>query len=126
MVDIITTNNAPAAIGSYSQATKNHPFVFLSGQIGLCPGDAVPLKSSFEDQVLQIIKNLQAVCQASGGDLTDIVKLTVYLTDMINYKKLNEIMVENWPQPYPARALVAVTALPGEALVEFDGIMFLN
>ena len=125
MVETIATKHAPAAIGSYSQATKSPPLVFLSGQIGLIPGGPVPLNSNFDDQVLQIFKNLQAVSEASGGNLSNIVKLTVYLTDMINYKRLNELMVEHWPKPYPARALVAVTSLPAEALVEFDGIMVL-
>ena len=127
MHKIIHTDKAPEAIGTYVQATKSHPFVFLSGQIGLQPKESIDeITLDFDAQVLQIIKNLQAVCRASGGELQHIVKLNVYLTDLNYFPNLNQVMEAHWPQPFPARAAIEVSALPKKALLEIDGMMVLD
>lgn len=122
MKTIISTPNAPAAIGTYSQAVKVDSIVYLSGQIGLDPS-SMQLVEGIEAQIHQVFKNLSAVCQASGGTLTDIVKLNVFLTDLAHFPKVNEIMGQYFQQPYPARAAVGVAALPRGALVEADAVM---
>jgi reactive intermediate/imine deaminase len=122
MKTIIATPNAPAAIGTYSQAVKVDATVYLSGQIGLDPATML-LVEGIEAQIHQVFKNLAAVCQASGGSLADIVKLNVFLTDLAHFPKVNEIMGQYFQQPYPARAAVGVAALPRGALVEADAVM---
>jgi reactive intermediate/imine deaminase len=122
MKTIIATPNAPAAIGTYSQAVKVDATVYLSGQIGLDPATML-LVEGIEAQIHQVFKNLTAVCQASGGSLADIVKLNVFLTDLAHFPKVNEIMGQYFQQPYPARAAVGVAALPRGALVEADAVM---
>jgi len=122
MKTIIATPNAPAAIGTYSQAVKVDATVYLSGQIGLDPATML-LVEGIEAQIHQVFKNLTAVCQASGGSLADIVKLKVFLTDLAHFPKVNEIMGQYFQQPYPARAAVGVAALPRGALVEADAVM---
>ncbi len=124
MKTIISTPNAPAAIGTYSQAVKVDQTVYLSGQIGLDPA-AMQLVEGIEAQVHQVFKNLSAVCEASGGSLADIVKLNIFLTDLGNFAKVNEIMSQYFQQPYPARAAVGVASLPRGALVEADGVLAL-
>ncbi|MBV8465412.1 MAG: RidA family protein [Burkholderiales bacterium] len=121
---IIHSGNAPKAVGTYSQAVKVGNTVYLSGQIGLDPvsGEMV---DGFEAQAHQVFKNLRAVCQAAGGDLKDIVKLGVFVIDLGNFAKLNEIMGEYFEAPYPARAAIQAAALPKGALVEADGVMVL-
>ena len=123
--EIINTPQAPKAIGTYSQATKVGHFVFLSGQIPLVPETMTLNTGDLASQIRQIFHNLRAVAQAAGGDLADIVKLTVYLTDMENYPLLNEIMGEFFQEPYPARALVGVASLPKGVPVEVEGILVL-
>lgn len=122
MKTIISTPNAPAAIGTYSQAVKVDQTVYLSGQIGLDPA-SMQLVEGVEAQIHQVFKNLSAVCEASGGSLADIVKLNIFLTDLGNFAKVNEIMSQYFHQPYPARAAVGVASLPRGALVEADGVM---
>ena len=124
MKTIISTPAAPAAIGTYSQAVKVDGTVYLSGQIGLDPS-SMQLVEGIEAQIHQVFKNLAAVCEASGGKLSDIVKLNVFLTDLGNFAKVNEIMGQYFQQPYPARAAVGVASLPRGALVEADGVLVL-
>lgn len=125
MKTIIATPDAPAAIGTYSQAVKVDNTVYLSGQIGLDPA-SMQLVEGIEAQIHQVFKNLSAVCQTSGGSLTDIVKLNVFLTDLVHFPKVNEIMGLYFQQPYPARAAVGVAALPRGALVEADAVMVIG
>ncbi len=122
MKTIISTPHAPAAIGTYSQAVKVDQTVYLSGQIGLDP-NSMQLVDGIEAQIHQVFRNLSAVCEASGGSLADIVKLNIFLTDLGNFAKVNEIMSQYFQQPYPARAAVGVASLPRDALVEADGVM---
>lgn len=121
---IIATDKAPKAVGTYSQAIKVGNTVYLSGQIGLNP-DTQVLVDGFEAQTHQVFKNLQAVCQAAGGDLKDIVKLGVFVVDLANFAKLNEIMGQYFSEPFPARAAIQAAALPKGALVEADAVMVL-
>ena len=119
---IIHTDKAPGAIGCYSQAIKVDNTVYLSGQIGLDPATQV-LAEGIRNQTLQVFKNLEAVVNASGGSLNDIVKLNIYLTDMSNFSIINEIMAKFFINPYPARAVVGVKELPKAAMVEADAIL---
>lgn len=119
---IIATDRAPAAIGSYSQAVAAGNTLYLSGQIGLDPASGQMVEGGMEAQTRQVFSNLAAVVEAAGGSLKDIVKITVYLTDLANYKMLNTVMGEYFPAPCPARAAVAVAGLPRNALVEADAI----
>ena len=121
---IIHTDKAPVAIGCYSQAVKVNNTVYLSGQIGLEPTTMI-LVDGIHNQTRQVFKNLEAVVNASGGSLNDIVKLNIYLTDMRNFSVINEIMAEFFIKPYPARAAVGVKELPKGAIVEADGILVL-
>lgn len=122
----INTDNAPEAIGTYSQAVKTGETVYLSGQIALDKHTMSLVSEDIEKQVSQVFMNLKAVCQASGGDLNHIVKLTVYLTDLSHFPIVNEVMSQYFSAPYPARAAIEVSALPKGAKVEIDGIMFLG
>lgn len=119
----ISTPNAPAAIGTYSQAVKVGDTVYLSGQIPLDPNTMELVEGGFAAQAEQVFANLQAVCQAAGGSLNQLVKLNFYLTDLSDFAQLNEIMAKHFTQPYPARAAVEVSALPKGSLLEADGIM---
>lgn len=125
MKTIISTPNAPAAIGTYSQAVKAENTVYLSGQIGLDPA-SMQLVEGIDAQIHRVFKNLSAVCEAAGGSLADIVKLNIFLTDLGHFAKVNEIMGQYFQQPYPARAAVGVAALPRGALVEADGVLVLS
>lgn len=120
--EIIQTEKAPAAIGTYSQAVKVGKTVYLSGQIGLDPV-SMELAGSVKSQLKQMFLNLRAVSEAAGGNLGDVVKLNIYLTDLSNFALVNEVMAEYFQQPYPARAAVGVSQLPRGALVEADGVM---
>ena len=122
---IIQTTDAPAAIGTYSQAVRAGNVVYLSGQIGLDPA-TMQLVDGIEAQIHQVITNLRAVAIAAGGSLDDVVKLNVYITDLVHFSKVNEIMAIYFSQPYPARAAVGVDALPRGALVEADAVMVLG
>ena len=119
----VQTAAAPAAIGPYSQAIKNGDVVFLSGQIPLDPETMELVEGNIEEQTKQVFKNLSAVCEAAGGILQDAVKLTIYITDLANFAVVNEIMAEQFVQPFPARATIQVSALPKAAEVEIDAIL---
>ena len=121
---IIQTTQAPAAIGTYSQAVKVGDTVYLSGQIGLDPA-SMQVVEGIEAQVRRVFDNLKAVTEAAGGDMSDVVKLNVFLIDLANFALVNTIMAEYFTQPYPARAAVGVASLPRGALVEADGVMTL-
>ena len=121
----IHTDLAPAAIGAYSQAVQHGDTVYLSGQIPLDPATMELVSGPVHDQVHRIFDNLAAVCTAAGGSLSDIVKLTVYLTDLGNFPIVNEVMAEYFEPPYPARAAIGVVTLPKGAEVEVEGVMAL-
>lgn len=125
---IIKTTNAPQAIGTYSQAIRvrtGGDTVYLSGQIGLDP-NTMQMIDGIDAQIRQVFNNLQAVATASGGDLGDIVKLNIFLTNLDDFALVNEIMASYFVQPYPARAAVGVKALPRGALIEMDAIMIVQ
>ena len=122
MKTIIQTADAPAAIGTYSQAVRVDHTVYLSGQIGLDPA-SMQMVEGIDAQIHQVFKNLSAVAAAAGGSLADVVKLNVFLTDLGHFPSVNEIMAGYFSQPYPARAAVGVAALPRGALVEADAVM---
>lgn len=124
--EIIRTNKAPKAIGTYSQAIKVDHMVYLSGQIPLVPETMAIIDGDIAAQITQVFDNLKAVAVAAGGDLGDIVKLTVFLTDLSNFPIVNEIMGHYFEEPYPARAAIGVAALPKAAGVEMDAIMCLK
>ncbi len=121
--EIIHTEQAPQAIGTYSQAVKVDSTVYLSGQIPLDPATMEVVDSDIRVQIKQVFDNLLAVAEAAGGDFYDFVKITIYLTDLAHFPIVNEIMGEYFPQPYPARAVVGVSALPKGVAVEMDAIM---
>jgi reactive intermediate/imine deaminase len=118
----ISTDRAPAAIGTYSQAIRSGEMIFLSGQIPLDPATMELVGEEPAAQIHQVFRNLAAVCEAAGGSLSDIVRLSVYLTDLGHFAMVNEIMAEYFSEPYPARAAIGVAALPRNALVEMDAI----
>ena len=118
----IQTRDAPAAIGAYSQAVRAGSTVYLSGQIGLDPA-SMQLAEGIEAQVHRVFANLAAVARAAGLGLEDVVRMTVYLTDLAHFAKVNDIMAQYVPQPFPARAAVGVASLPRGALVEIDAIL---
>ena len=122
---IISTPNAPAAIGPYSQAVKAGNQVFLSGQIGLDPA-SMEMVDGVEAQARQVFANLKAVAEAAGGSLGHAVKLTIYLTDLSNFGVVNEVMKSCFVEPFPARATVGVRELPRGAMVEADLVLVLD
>lgn len=122
----ISTDKAPQAIGTYSQAVNAHGTVYLSGQIALDPATMQMVQGSIEDEIHQVFMNLRAVCEAAGGSLNDVVKLNFFLIDLGHFATLNSIMAEYFEQPYPARAAVGVAQLPRGARVEADGVMVLG
>ena len=122
---IISTPKAPAAIGTYSQAVQSGNTVYCSGQIGLLP-ESGQLADGFEAQTVRVFENLKAVAEAAGGSLAHAVRLTLYLTDLANFAKVNEIMARYFTAPYPARAALGVKELPKGALVEADAILVLD
>ena len=125
MKKIIATDQAPQAIGTYSQAVQHGDTVYLSGQIALIPETMELVEGEIEARIHQVFKNLSAVCEAAGGNLQGIVKLNIFLTDMSHFAKVNEIMAQYFEQPYPARAAVAVKELPKGTDVEMDGVLVL-
>ena len=122
---IISTTDAPQAIGTYSQAVKAGNTVYLSGQIPLVPATMQMVEGDIAEQVRQVFRNLAAGAQAAGGTLNDCVKVHVFLTDLVNFPVVNAVMAEFFTQPYPARAAIGVAALPRDAQVEVDAIMVL-
>jgi reactive intermediate/imine deaminase len=125
---IIQTPEAPAAIGTYSQAvqTPATTMTFISGQIPLDPDSMTLVSNTFEEQAHRVFINLRAIAEAAGGRLSDCVKLTIYLTDLGQFAKVNEIMATYFAEPYPARAAIEVSALPKQAQIEIDAIMVQN
>jgi reactive intermediate/imine deaminase len=122
---IISTDQAPAAIGPYSQAVQAGNTVYMSGQIGLDPV-SMTLADGLEAQAVRVFENLKAVAAAAGGSLNDAARVTIYLTDLANFAKVNELMAKYFSQPYPARATVGVKELPRGALVEVDAVLVIG
>ena len=122
---IIHTDDAPKAIGVYSQAVRAGQTVYLSGQIGLDPA-SMQMVEGIEAQIVRVFENLKAVAQAADGSLNEVVKLNVYLTDLAHFTRVNEIMTKYFREPYPARAAVGVASLPRGALVEMDAILVIE
>jgi reactive intermediate/imine deaminase len=122
----ISTAHAPQAIGTYSQAVRAGRTVYLSGQIPLNPQTMELESGDVANQIERVFENLRAVARAAGGDLKDVVKLTVFLTDLGNFALVNEVMARYFTQPYPARAAVGVAALPKGAAAEMDAILVLS
>lgn len=120
---IIKTKQAPKAIGTYSQAIKVNDSVYLSGQIPLVAETMEVVEGDISTHIRQVFNNLKAVAEAAGGDFSDIVKLNVFLTDLSDFPIVNEIMSEYFSEPYPARAVIGVSALPKGVGVEMDAIM---
>ncbi|MFC3854027.1 RidA family protein [Salinispirillum marinum] len=123
---IISTTNAPAAIGPYSQAVKVGNTVYMSGQIPLDPATMDMVMDSFEAQAVRVFENVDAVAKAAGGDLSNIVKLTILLTDLANFAEVNDIMTRYFKEPFPARAAYAVKALPKGADIEVEAVLVLE
>ena len=121
----ISTPEAPAAIGPYSQAIRAGDTVYLSGQIPLDP-QSMQVVDGFENQVKRVFENLRAVCRAAGGDFDRVVRLTIFLTDLAQFPKVNEIMATYFKEPFPARVTVGVASLPRGAQVEIDAVMHLG
>jgi reactive intermediate/imine deaminase len=119
----IHTDNAPQAIGTYSQAIKSGTTVYLSGQIPLVPETMQVISEDFSEQAHQVFKNVQGVCEAAGGSTHHLVKVNIFLIDLANFATVNEIMSQYFNQPYPARAAVQVSALPKGVQIEIDGVM---
>lgn len=124
--EIINTARAPQAIGTYSQAVKVGSTVYMSGQIPLDPASMQLAGSDMRAQISRVFDNLQAVAEAAGGTLGDVVKLNIFLTDLAHFPLVNEIMSEYFSEPYPARAAIGVAALPKDAGVEMDAVMQLD
>ncbi len=123
---IIQTDRAPQAIGTYSQAVKIDNTVYLSGQIPLDPESMEIVAGGIEAEITRVFDNLQAVAEAAGGSLADIVKLNIFLTDLGNFPTVNEIMAKYFSEPFPARAAIGVAALPKGVGVEMDAVLVLD
>lgn len=124
-MESIHTELAPKVIGTYSQAIKTGQTVYLSGQIPLNPDTMQLCDEDIKLQIAQVLENLSIVCEAAGGSLSHIVKLSIYLTDLEHFHLVNEAMGRYFVEPYPARAVIGVSALPRGAQVEMDGVMVL-
>lgn len=123
MKSTINTENAPSAIGTYSQAVKVKNTVYLSGQIPLVPETMEVVEGGFAEQAQQVFKNLSAVCEAAGGEINDMVKVNIFMTDLSNFATVNEVMSQYFNEPYPARAAIEVSRLPKDVAIEIDGVM---
>ena len=123
---IIQTDKAPQAIGTYSQAVRAGDTVYLSGQIPLDPATKELVSGDIEAEIRRVFENLKSVAEAAGGSLAQAVKVNLYLTDLGHFAKVNEIMAQYFPQPYPARAAVGVAQLPRDARVEAECVLFLG
>lgn len=123
---IIRTDQAPQAIGTYSQAVKVGNTVYLSGQIPLIPETMELVDGDMEAQIRRVFDNLQAVARAAGGSLADVAKLNIFLTDLGHFALVNQVMADYFAEPYPARAAIGVAALPKGAQVEMDGVLELG
>ena len=124
--EIISTKNAPQAIGPYSQAVKAGNLMFISGQIPLDPKTGDLVSQSIEDQAKQVLENVKSICEAAGCSLDDIVKISIFLTDLSNFAVVNDMMKEYFSKPYPARATVEVSGLPLGVNVEIEAIVLIN
>ena len=124
--EIISTKNAPQAIGPYSQAVKAGNLMFISGQIPLDPKTGDLVSQSIEDQAKQVLENVKSICEAAGCSLDDIVKISIFLTDLSNFAVVNDMMKEYFFEPYPARATVEVSGLPLGVNVEIEAIVLIN
>jgi reactive intermediate/imine deaminase len=124
--EIISTDRAPAAIGTYSQAVRVDNTVYLSGQIPLDPASMTLVEGDMATQIKRVFDNLSAVAEAAGGSLGDVVKLNVFLTDLGNFPVVNEVMATYFHEPYPARAAIGVASLPKGAGVEMDAVLVLD
>ena len=123
---IIQTDDAPQAIGTYSKAVKVDSTVYISGQIPLDPASMEVVAGGIEAEITRVFDNLKAVAAASGGSLSDVVKLNIFLTDLGNFPTVNEIMAQYFEQPYPARAAIGVAALPKGVGVEMDAVLVID
>ena len=123
---IISTPDAPQAIGTYSQAVRVGPTVYISGQIPLDPATGTLVSGDIELEIRRVFDNLSAIAKAAGGSLQHAVRVTVCLTDLANFAKVNEIMAQYFPQPWPARAAIGVAQLPRGSRVEIDCILHLD
>jgi len=121
--EIISTEKAPQAIGTYSQAVKVANTVYMSGQIPLIPETMEMIQGSVEEQIHQVFRNLQAVAEAAGGSFDNVVKLNIFLTDLSNFPTVNQVMAQYFSEPYPARAAIGVKELPRAADVEMDAVL---
>ena len=119
----ISTNKAPAAIGPYSQAIQWGDVVFVSGQVAFIPGSGELNNNTFEDEVNQVIDNLDAICKEAGGGLDNILKLSIFLTDLSNFDAVNNLMKERFSEPFPARSTIEVSRLPKDVNIEMDAIL---
>ena len=119
----ISTNKAPAAIGPYSQAIQWGDVVFISGQVAFIPGSGELNNNTFEDEVNQVIDNLDAICKEAGGGLDNILKLSIFLTDLSHFDAVNNLMKERFSEPFPARSTIEVSRLPKDVNIEMDAIL---
>ena len=119
----ISTNKAPAAIGPYSQAIQWGDIVFVSGQVAFIPGSGELNNNTFEDEVNQVIDNLDAICKETGGSLDNILKLSIFLTDLSYFDAVNNLMKERFSEPFPARSTIEVSRLPKDVNIEMDAIL---
>jgi reactive intermediate/imine deaminase len=123
MKKLISTNKAPAAIGPYSQAIQWGDVVFISGQVAFIPGSGELNNNTFEDEVNQVIDNLEAICKEAEGSLDNILKLSIFLTDLSNFDAVNNLMKERFTEPFPARSTIEVSRLPKDVNIEMDAIL---
>ena len=123
MKKLISTNKAPAAIGPYSQAIQWGDVVFISGQVAFIPATGKLNNNTFEDEVNQVIDNLDAICKEAGGSLDNILKLSIFLTDLANFDAVNNLMKERFSEPFPARSTIEVSRLPKDVNIEMDAIL---
>ena len=119
----ISTNKAPAAIGPYSQAIQWGDVVFISGQVAFIPSTGELNNNTFESEVNQVIDNLDAICKEAGGSLDNILKLSIFLTDLSNFDAVNDLMKQRFSEPFPARSTIEVSRLPKDVNIEMDAIM---
>jgi len=119
----LTTDQAPRAIGTYSQAIRTGNTIYISGQIPLLPESMTLISQDIDEQIQQVMENLNAVCKSAGGSLDAVVKFTVYLIDLNHFDRVNAIMENFLSEPFPARAVVEVAALPKQSQIEIDAIM---
>ena len=123
MKKLISTNKAPAAIGPYSQAIQWGDVVFISGQVAFIPATGELNNNTFENEVNQVIDNLDAICKEAGGSLDNILKLSIFLTDLSNFDAVNNLMKERFSEPFPARSTIEVSRLPKDVNIEMDAIL---